>query len=70
MSAARDYAKAAFARDPSWDGNTPPEIYNNEELVDCLLSVYGRSFVYQTRELHERWVQLRAELMTRLVKAS
>lgn len=66
MTAAQQYAEAAFARDPAWDGSTPPALYTNEELVDCLLQVYARSCAYQTRSLHDRWVELHAELMHRL----
>lgn len=48
------------------DGWTPPADFGGEELVGCLMEVYARSCTYGTRALHDRWVELRAELLRRL----
>jgi hypothetical protein len=48
------------------EGNTDPTEYDTKWLLDALLSVYARSCTYQTRHLHDRWVELRREVERRL----
>lgn len=50
----------------SGPGNTDPRCLSDTDLVDTLLSVYARSCTYGTRNLHDRWVELRAEVWRRL----
>lgn len=46
---------------------TPAANYADEELVQLLMEVYGRSMAYpDSRAMHERWVECRDALVARL----